>query len=145
VKIGGLNDPIQMRSIDAVRSFLSRFQALDPDQASIRWPNIWVEDNRLVIDRGENHTTIREFLGALYEHGFVRDFDWVAWQWRAVRFVDDPKLLEKARLITCIKLLTLHARKERFVDGHFASMTQAGHITAILNRISEMSQTKRKL
>lgn len=50
--------------------------------------------------------------------------------------------MKKATLKTCIKLLTLHARKERFVDGHFASMVQSGHITAILYRLSNLRRAR---
>jgi hypothetical protein len=130
-----------MRDIEAILSFLPRFQALDPDKAAIRWPGIRLENGLLILDRGENHPLIGGFIEALYEHSIIRDFDWLAWQSRAARFCRQPKLLNSARLQTCIKLLTLHARREHFVDGHFASMVQAGHVTAVLCRMRQLRHT----
>ena len=140
--IAKIDDQIRMRDVDVVLSFLHRFRDLDPTQACIRWPGFRVEDDHLIFDRGENHPLVLEFIAALYEHGFVRDYDWPAWQPRSVRYCKDPVIMKKATLKTCIKLLTLHARKERFVDGHFASMVQSGHITAILYRLSNLRRAR---
>lgn len=92
------------------------------------WPSIRVENDEIIIDRGEEYPLVLECLAALHKHRVVRDFDWLVWQARAVRFYDDP-------------LLTFHARKQRFVDGHFASMVQAGHISAILYRLGKLHRT----
>lgn len=136
--VAKLDDPIQIRDVDAILSFLPRFRDLDPTQACIRWPGFRIEDGQLIFDRARNHPLVIEFLAALYAHGLVRDYNWPAWQSKAVRYYKDPTTLQKATLKTCIKLLTLHARAERFVDGHFGSMVRAGHITAILYRLSKL-------
>jgi hypothetical protein len=130
-----------MQDIGAANSFPPRFQALDPNQASIRWPSIRVENDQLVVNRSVNHPIIEDSSAALCELGIVRNFDWIAWLQRVVPFFDDPKLLKRARLQTCIKLVTLHARRERFVDRHFVSIVADGHITAILNRMGELRHT----
>ena len=127
--------------LDAVLSFLPLLRNLDPDLACTRWPGIVMENGNLVIHRGENHPIVSELIDRLYEHGFIRDFDWMSWQPRAARLFRNPKLLRRATTETCIKLLTLHARKERFVDGHFAHMVKAGHITAVLTRLRELRRS----
>jgi Family of unknown function (DUF6508) len=132
-------DQIQMRDVDAILSFLPRFRDLDPTQACIRWPGFRVEDNQLILDRGKNHPLVIEFLAALYEHGFVRDYNWPAWRSKGMRYYKDPAILQRATLKACIKLLTMHARIEHFVDGHLGSMVRAGHIKAILHRLSKVS------
>jgi hypothetical protein len=137
-----LEDQIQARDVDAILSFLPRFRNLDPAQACIRWPSFRLENDQLIFDRGKNHPLVLEFIGALYAHGFVRDYDWPAWQSQAMRYYSDPVIVQKATLRTCIKLLTLHARHEHFVDGHFGSMVRAGHITAILFRLSRLRRAR---
>jgi hypothetical protein len=136
-----LDDQIRMRDADAILAFLPRFRDLDPAQACVRWPDIRIEDGNLIFERAKNHPLILEFLAALYAHGLVRDYNWPAWQSKAARYYKDPMILQKATLRTCIKLLTIHARIEHFVDGHFGSMVRVGHITAILYRLSKLRRT----
>jgi hypothetical protein len=136
--IAGLDAPIRARDIDSIIEFLPRLQSLDPNQAA-RWPEIRrTGEKEFEIYRGEDHPLVTEFIKALYQHGLVRDFDWPKWQPEAMRLYDHPEALKKARMKTCVKLLTLHARKDRFVDRHFASMVQSGHIAAVLSRMAEI-------
>jgi hypothetical protein len=136
--IAGLDAPVKARDIDAIIGFLPRLQALDPNHAA-RWPEMrQTGEHEFEIYRGEDHPLVTEFIKALYEHGLVRDFDWPKWQPEAVRLHDHPEALKRARMKTCVKLLTLHARKDRFVDRHFASMVQSGHIAAVLCRMAEI-------
>lgn len=78
------------------------------------------------------------FHSTLYQHGFIRSFDWGSWKHKADRYVNDPSLLNSAELETLCKLLTLHARAERFCDGHLASMYDCGHLLALLHRLSQL-------
>jgi len=140
--IAGLDAPIRARDVDAIVAFLPRLQALDPNQAA-HWPEIrQIGEREFEIDRGEDHPLVIEVIKAIYEHGLVRDFDWPKWQPEAVRLHDHPEALKRARMKTCVKLLTLHARKDHFVDRHFASMVQSGHVSAILSRMSEILRNK---
>jgi hypothetical protein len=61
------------------------------------------------------------------------------WESTAWRIFKNPDLLRRVQMKTCIKLLTLHIRRERFCDGHLAWMLNEGHITAILRRMGELS------
>ena len=80
-------------------------------------------------------------LEILHKSGVIHPFDWGAWQSTAERLYRDPKELGCAQLPTLGKLLTLHVRKDRFCEGHLASMFKSGHITAILRRAAELRST----
>jgi hypothetical protein len=79
-------------------------------------------------------------MAAVYEHRLFVEFDWVAWQEDAKRFLE-PRVVAGATLVDLRRLLTLHVRKERFCDGHFAEMIKSGHIAAILRRLGELANT----
>ena len=81
---------------------------------------------------------VGRFIQVLYEDGWIEPFDWARWQPRAEALYRDPAAIARARLSTLRKLLTLHARKDRFCEGHLASMLGEGHIVAILRRIAEL-------
>ena len=69
-------------------------------------------------------------------------FDWGSWHKEAKRFVEDPKALSEADELTLRRLLTTHARAERFSEGHFVEMLQSGHITTILRRAKELREVR---
>ena len=78
---------------------------------------------------------VERFVETLYSARVVYEFDWPAWQKKAERYVVVPSALRTARLATLRRLLTLHARKDRFCEGHFAAVLESGHITSILRRV----------
>jgi hypothetical protein len=78
------------------------------------------------------------FTAALYEHGWVVDFDWPDWQKRAERYTLDPRKVAAARIGTIRKLLTTHVHKDRFCEGHLAAMFENGHLMAILQRLRDI-------
>ena len=81
--------------------------------------------------------SVDELVQALYDHGFVQNFDWPSWD-EAQAYVKQPELVAEANLETCVKLLTTHVRTEKFCDGHLAEMIASGHILAVLNRLDEL-------
>jgi hypothetical protein len=81
---------------------------------------------------------VSDFVEALYANGFVVSFDWPSWQSEAECFVTDPQALSQADLLDLQRLLTTHIRKDRFVEGHLATMLESGHITAILQRLAQL-------
>ena len=87
----------------------------------------------------EYHPEVLSFIRALNDASIVLDFDWGAWQPKAMRYWEEPSRLGRARLTTLRKLLTLHLRKDRFVEGHLAEMLESVHITAILRRAASLS------
>jgi O-acetyl-ADP-ribose deacetylase len=82
---------------------------------------------------------ITRFRSALGSAGFIHPYDWMAWQEEASRYLNEPDLLKTANLETLRKLFTLHVRRDRFVEGHFAEMIDTGHIRALLHRLKELS------
>jgi hypothetical protein len=138
----GLDGRINAQDIDAILAFLPRLQSLGPASAT-KWPEIRRTGEReFTIERGETNPLVLEFIKALYDHGFVRDFNWPKWKPNAERFYEHPDLLKRATMKTCVKLLTVHARADHFTDCHFASMVQSGQIVAILERMAELLANK---
>lgn len=80
------------------------------------------------------------FVQTLSDQQIIFPFDWGSWQEEAERYVSAPEALETADLLVLRKLLTTHVRKDRFVEGHLASMLECGHITAILRRLKEIRE-----
>lgn len=76
------------------------------------------------------------FYKALYEHGFVVAFSWEDWQDEAAIYFHSTEKLISAGLFTIRRLLTLHVRKDRFCDGHFAKMIEKGRIGTILEQLA---------
>jgi hypothetical protein len=114
-------------------------EALIPERIWSVELKVTIDGRDVSVERGECNPTVPQFQRAFYDHGFIRDFDWISWQPTAVRIFKNPGLLQKAQMRTCIKLLTLHIRRERFDDGHLAEMLRTGHITAILRRMSKLA------
>ena len=83
-------------------------------------------------------TEVLNFLRALGAAGLITPYDWMAWQEEASRYVSDPDLLNSADLDTLRRLLTLHVRRDRFVEGHLSEMIDLGHIRAILHRLKAL-------
>lgn len=135
-----LTDPIDPSNVEKIIEFIPRLREIIPDRVVIRSPGLKSrDDGELILEmHGEYHPLVGEFRDALYTFGFVRDFDWGVWQGYAKELYEQPERLKKARMLTCLKLLTTHARKDRFCDGHFAAMVACGQITGILTRMEKL-------
>ncbi len=83
-------------------------------------------------------TELAQFHQAVNDGGFVFSFDWPAWQDEAARYVEQPELLRSADLAVLRKLITVHVRKDRFLEGHLPMMVQSGHIASLLRRLKEL-------
>lgn len=81
-------------------------------------------------------------IRAIYDHHLiVFGFDWTSWQDDAQRFLD-PEVVQSASLDDVRRLLTLHVRQDRFVEGRFADMITRGHVSALLRRLGELAGPK---
>lgn len=78
-----------------------------------------------------------DFMGLCNEMGLVVDFNWGAWKEEGRRYLETREVAQ-ADLITLIKLITTHIRRDRFCTGHMAGVFENGHITAILNRLAQL-------
>lgn len=76
-------------------------------------------------------------MRAIYEHKLIVEFDWPSWQEEGQRFLD-PEVASTASVEDIRRLLTLHVRQERFVEGHFATMIANGHIILLLKRLGAL-------
>jgi len=119
------------KNIEAITRFLPVFEQ---DRYEF---GVWsVEDD--FLPSVQYSKDVDDFIGALYREGFVLTFDWPQWQDEAARIVEDPAVLQQANINTIQKLLTTHVRKDRFCEGHLLNMFEAGHISALLRRLSQI-------
>ena len=85
---------------------------------------------------------VMEFEQILYANDWVTPkVDWDEWQDVAEEYVDSPEKIQSADVVTVQKLFTTHVRKDRFCEGHLASMFESGHIVALLRRLKEIRET----
>jgi hypothetical protein len=104
----------------------------------------WVEHHiekrgDVLCDGGAtNAAPIMAFSRAFDESGLSIRFDWPDWQGEAARLSADSSLMDRADLETIRRLLTTHIRKDRFCQGHLASVCESGHIVAALKRLKEL-------
>jgi hypothetical protein len=126
------DEPGDLRDrIDALLRFLPGFEATGARHGEWR-----LEDGVMpYLVTGEGVTG---FVEALYENGRVEPFDWGAWRDTAARSVESPELVAQADVDTIRKLLTTHARQDRFCDGHLVAVIECGHIAACLRRLREL-------
>lgn len=138
-----LSSSVDEKDLEAILAFIPRLQEIIPDKVVIESPGRVLEQdgNNLVLAmHGNYHPLVEEFQQALYRHRFIRDYDWGKWTPQAKAIYNDQKRLGRASMTSCLKLLTLHARKDRFVDGHFAAMLTSGHIIAVLKRMEQLGR-----
>lgn len=118
--------------IDALMPFLKKFEECGfadgtPRTDATSFPDIKFED------------TVNRFTRALYQNDWiVSDFNWTKWQETAQRYVECRDMVGSADALTIQKLLTTHVRKDRFCEGHLASMIKNGHIFGLLRRLQEL-------
>lgn len=129
-------------SVDNVVSFMPVLSSI-PEEDIARWPEAKKKDGVLVLGglEPEYHPSVMELRKSFYDNHFIQPFDWPRWQSTAVKIFNEPSRLSKATLKTCVKLITLHVRKDRFVGGHLGEMVRCGHIAAILRRLAELRKS----
>jgi hypothetical protein len=123
--------------IAAITVFLPIFEAIAPDDFAHLVGSTDVAGEIPFMGHLEYHPEVCKFMDACYENGMVLSFDWGAWSDEAHGYMKDPRLVTCASLNTCMNLLTIHLRAERFCDGHLAEVLRSGHIIAILRRLQQ--------
>lgn len=91
----------------------------------------------LEIDSTSRFDAIHEFMKELYDAHVVYSFDWPKWHKDAQHLYEDPAALKAASLSDLRKLLTVHARKDRFCGGHFEVAFDSGHLVAVLREVAK--------
>jgi hypothetical protein len=112
--------------------FLAAFEVHD-FEAGV-WSQSKVEDGALTLPFWTPSPVVERFLAGLNERGLIVNFDWPRW-WHGRGLARDPARIGHAGARTCLKLLTLHVRADRFTEGHLAAMFESGQIVAILRRL----------
>ena len=137
-----INAPVLSADMEAILTFLPELERLLPGHFWKEEADSSVEGNEVANQCREYNSVVLSFEESLYQHGFIRNFDWMKWTPDAQRIFDNPALLQRARMTTCVRLLTLHVRTERMCDGHLGAMLEAGHITAILRRMGVLASQR---
>lgn len=119
----------------AVAAMLSAIQRVE--SRPHEWRGGARADGTLQMPYVEYAPEVSALISAMYTRNITIVFDWGAWQNEARRFLD-ADVLARASLEEVRRLLTLHVRKDRFVDGHLGGMVQCGHIAALLRRLGEL-------
>lgn len=129
--------PVLAARIDAITQYLP---ALEPPRVAGNWAGGVPEaDGTRILPWFRHEDEVLAFMQSCIDNGWVQVFEWHGWQETAERkYFPETPLLRRARVKTLQRLLTLHLRKDRFVEGHFAAMVEAGHIAAILRRLQEI-------
>ena len=140
MKIPKLYMPITRDALATILQFLPELGKLRSDEVFMTAPGSkLISENPPAFAMHEYHPLVGRFQQALYEYGFVQEYDWPKFDQRAKELCDHPEQLQRVTLRTCVKLLTFHARKNRTWEGRFASMIETGHMTAILERLAALS------
>lgn len=129
--IVSIDIPVSEDNADAILRFLPMFRRRDFD------PGAPVVDPG-VMPYWRYSGKVLEFIKALYDNRWVVNFDWVGWQAAARRYGEYPELIALAGVDEVRRMLTFHARKDRFCDGHLAVTITSGQMAVILDRIAEL-------
>jgi hypothetical protein len=127
------HEPLATPGRDNIREVADYLPVLESIAPADR---VWSQD----ASGCEYHPLIESLLDSFRLNHFVQIFDWVQWQPQAEPFLENILLIEQADLETCVRLITLHVRKERFCAGHVGDVIASGHISAILRRLADLSR-----
>ena len=128
----------RIEQIGILLEFLPRLEAVKSPQS-----RAWFERDAKgqMSYRVWNSKLSDEFMHALYDNGFVlMDFEWSSWE-GARQIAERPEFLASADLETICKLLTVHARSDRFCEGHFGEVIENGQMLAIVRRLAEIHRS----
>jgi hypothetical protein len=68
----------------------------------------------------------------------ILDQDWLPWQKEAQEYSANPSFIGVADLDSICRVLTTHARADRFCENHFDLVLRSGVITKLLLRLKEL-------
>ena len=116
----------QQAQIDKLISYVDIFTQDD----FTPYQKIKVEDGEFEVYSEE----VDSFIQLFYKSKLLVNFRWQDWQKEALKFFENPLLVNEASEEEVLKLLTQHIRKDRFFDGHLGEMIETKHISQILER-----------
>jgi hypothetical protein len=87
------------------------------------------------------HSLAYEAMAFLYDNELVIPFDWPAWEEGRAIFRDRTSgTFERLDRMTVLKLLTAVARNDRFNEGAWADLFDAGDGRRLLKRLLDLEQ-----
>ena len=124
------------QDIEKLISFAPRIDALDRS-AIVRWRGGESgEDGSLSAPYPEYHEVVSQFYEAASGECWCGyDYD----SGEAGRMLEDWIAVRSATLAHIKTMLTFCVRGERFCDGHWAAMIEAGHIGRLLDRLEALA------
>ena len=122
--------------IQVLVSYLPRLYA-EGFEPILKWEGGFQDkDGTIHLPYPQYHPLVEEFYGKVTSGGWL---DTTYQPKEAYRMLKDEALVRSASLSQIRSMLTFCVRGERFGDGHWAEMIQAGHIRRILERLIRLS------
>lgn len=138
-----MEDIITEEDIDAILKFLPSFESKRSwfgKWESCPTPDMIGPGKEISMPYVRYSKRADSFVQALCNNKWVFDFDWMKWEGEARKYEDSAEMIAGADLKTLRKLLTTHAKAERFCDGHLLSVYKSGHLLAILRRLKVLRE-----
>ncbi|MCJ7453189.1 MAG: DUF6508 domain-containing protein, partial [Steroidobacteraceae bacterium] len=123
------------RDIDALVAFLPRLYADGVDPIRDWGGGEKQADGAYVMPWPEYEDVVKEFFEAAGQDCWI-DFKYDPIE--AGRMLEDEALVRRASLDDIKTMLTYCVRGERFSEGHWAAMIEAGHVRRLLERLEEL-------
>jgi hypothetical protein len=114
----------------------------DPGFSFGRWVPSWRgEDGAIHMPWFERSDVGQEFVSEMYELGWVREFDWMAWLGtpEGKRLSSRPEPVASASADDLANLTTAIVRGERFSDGEIEGALHSGILLAIARRAAVLA------
>ena len=122
------------QEIEALTAFLPRLYA-EGFSPVTSWDGGKQEDGSFSLPYPHYHSLVQEFFHAVAGDSWV-DYEYNPEQ--AYQMIKDENLVKIASLSQIKTMLTFCLRGERFSDGHWAQMIEAGYIRRLLERLDEI-------
>ena len=130
------NLPIPWDGVRNAVKYLPRFEK--PGFFFGRWNDVKVGGFPPVY--WEPSKPVERFVRGLYDDGLIVTFDWPSWDY-GKELGPNHEAISQLDALTCLKLLTMHVRADRFTEGHLSCVFEDGTIASILRRLRELLAT----
>ena len=133
-----MNEEKPRRDRSGIKQLIAIIPALENAKGPLAKHNIETRGDTVCIGPMDYGPELSKLTKAFHESNLLIDFDWGEWQDQAVHYHENPELIQALDVKTIRMLLTLHFRKERFCEGHLATVCEDGSMVLILKRLKEL-------
>ena len=123
-----------LQEIETLTTFLPRLYAKGISPV-LNWEGGKREDGTFTLPYPKYNNLVEEFFHIAASDCWV-DYEYSPEQ--AYQMLRDEKIIKNAPLSQIKTMLTFCLRGERFSDGHWAQMIEAGYIRRLLERLNEI-------